>query len=337
MKRLAALKRNVDHFLKLFRIEVSAVAGDLHPDYMSSAWARQLAAELDVPFLPVQHHFAHAASLLAEQADAGPTETILACCLDGTGYGTDGAIWGGEFLLANQQEFQRVAHLQYYPLPGGDATIKRPRRVALALLARLQLDWDHRLPSVAACSEFELGLLRKQIESNLNCARTSSMGRLFDAISSLIGIRQQVSYEAQAAMEMEALASTVIEDVDPNTYEFTLSEGQPIQIGCEPLVRSVCEDVFAGCDRATIAARFHHAVAKLIVQVCNRIRQTSEPCRRPHRVGLTGGVFQNVLLLKLTQQALTKSGFDVLTHSVVPPNDGGLALGQAVVARSWLK
>ena len=334
IETLEALQRNIDHFLKLFRVKVDAIAGDLHPDYMSSRWARQLAAKLGVPFVPVQHHFAHAASLIAEQRTQ-KTDSIIACSFDGTGYGTDGAIWGGEFLLVSDRKFQRMAHLQYFPLPGGDASIKRPYRVALALLSQFGLDWDERLPCVAASSDSERGILRKQIDGNLNCASTSSMGRLFDAVSSMIGIRQEVSYEAQAAMEMEALASPAIDDVDPDAYSFGLSrmESDLVEVCCQSIVRSVCEDVVGSVDRAAIAARFHYAIANMIGSVCDEIRKSSGL----HCVGLTGGVFQNVLLLRLTKNVLQEYGFDVLTHSVVPPNDGGLALGQAVVARNAIE
>ena len=329
IETLDALQRNVDHFLKLFRVEVEAVAADLHPDYLSSQWARRLAHRLDVPFVPVQHHFAHAASLIAEHQVAGAS-SILACCFDGTGYGADGTIWGGEFMLANKQGFERVAQLQYFPLPGGDASIKRPFRAALALLTHFDLDWDSRLPSVAACSGPERNLLRRQIEANVNCPDTSSMGRLFDAISSLIGIRQQISYEGQAAMEMESLASAFINDVDPNAYRFELVDRDRVEISCESVVRSVCSDVVRGDAPACIAAKFHHAVANMVCRVCEQVRE----CSNMNQVGLSGGVFQNVLLLRLTSRALQERDFRLLRHCTVPPNDGGLALGQAIVARN---
>ena len=329
VETLEALRHSVEHFLRLFRVDVAAVAGDLHPEYLSSQWGRQLASTLGVPFLPVQHHFAHAVSLLAEQPD-GERGPILACCFDGTGYGLDGAIWGGEFLLASEREFQRVAHLRYFPLPGGDASIKRPYRTALALLAELGLPWNDQIPSVDACPPNERGLLRQQIERQLNCTATSSVGRLFDAAGSLMGVRQQVSYEAQAAMELEALAAEVIDEVDSSAYHFELLDGSLIQVDCQSVLRPLCEDVIGGTAPAVMAARFHHAVAEMICQVCLRVRSSSGVTR----VGLTGGVFQNVLLLSLAEHRLTQRGFEVLTHGVVPPNDGGLALGQAVIARN---
>ncbi len=325
IETLRALERNVEHFLKLFRIELEAVAGDLHPDYLSSQWGRRFAKGLGVPYQPVQHHFAHAVSLLAEKK----RESMLACCFDGTGFGTDGAIWGGEFMASTTSSYERIGHLRYFPLPGGDASIKRPYRVALALLNSYGVDWDERLDCVATCPATERKVLRQQIDRNLNCVTTSSMGRLFDAIASLIGIRHRISYEAQAAMEMEALASEVIDDVDATDYRFELINAAKLEINCGGILKSILEDVFSGIDHRVIAAKFHHAVAKMICSVAVRNRtKTGVNC-----VGLTGGVFQNVLLTRLAERELKHHSFEVLTHTVVPPNDGGIALGQAMVAQ----
>ncbi len=328
IETVEALQRNVSHYLKLFRVELDAVAGDMHPDYLSTQWARRLATEQNVPFFPIQHHHAHAAALIAEQV-VPPRGPIIACCFDGTGYGLDGAVWGGEFLVASASSFERAAQLKYFSLPGGDASIRRPYRTALALLAQYGLEWDERVPSVTACTVAERRVLKQQISGNLNCSRTSSMGRLFDAMASLIGIRQHVSYEAQAAMEMEALAARVIDDVDPDAYSIRLGGDQPITADCQTLVNAVVEDVLAGVDPAVMAAQFHHAVARLVGRVCVRLRDATGI----QQVGLTGGVFQNVLLLQLTKQQLEAHGMAVWSHTVVPPNDGGLALGQAVIAR----
>ena len=330
IETLDALQRNVDHFLQLFRIRPEVVVGDMHPEYLSTQWARRLADKLGVPYVPVQHHFAHAVSLIAEH-ELPETESIIACCFDGTGFGADGAIWGGEFMIANAMGFERVAHLRNFPLPGGDSSIKRPYRSALALLWLLGIEWDDRLPAVAAAPEPERTVLRKQLEANLRCVPTSSMGRLFDAVASLIGVRHVVSYEAQAAMEMEAMASGV-DDVATEAYSFELVGSSPIQIACQSVVESVCADIAAGVAPAVIAARFHHAVAKVVCAVCERIRDETGL----FRVGLTGGVFQDVLLLQWAQRSLREKGFEVLTHRIVPPNDGGLALGQALAARIHL-
>jgi hydrogenase maturation protein HypF len=331
VETLDALGRTVEHFLRLFRVDVAAVAADLHPDYLSSRWARQLAEKLDVPLVPVQHHLAHAASLIGEQR-WGDDRHVLACCFDGTGFGTDEAIWGGEFLLASGNTFDRVAHLKYFSLPGGDASVRKPFRTALALLSNYRQPWDERLPCVASCSAHERRILRRQLDQTINCASTSSMGRLFDAVASLIGVRHVVSYEAQAAMEMEAIASEMIDVVDSDAYQFEIEQRSLIEIGCGSLLNAMCRDIVNGVQTSRIAAQFHHAVANMVAAVCTRIRENTGE----HPVGLTGGVFQNVLLLQLVDQRLREGGFDVLGHAIVPPNDGGLALGQAVVARNRL-
>lgn len=335
LETLDALRRNVQHFLRLYRVAPAAVAGDLHPDYLSSRWGRELAAELGVPLVPVQHHAAHATALAAEHqlpADA----TLLACCFDGTGFGPDGAIWGGEFLLSRGAQWDRVAHLNYFPLPGGDACIKRPYRAALALLGRCGLPADERLPSVAHCPSAELKILAQQIAVGLNCVDTSSAGRLFDAVASLAGVRHEVSYEAQAAMELEALAAHAINDEAADAaslgYEFELTDGEPLVIGYQSLLQAVCRDAIAGVGPAPIAGRFHAAVADMIVGVCQRLQQSTGF----DAVGLTGGVFQNVLLAELTEARLCDAGFHVLSHHLVPPNDGGIALGQAIIAQAQL-
>ncbi len=326
-----ALQRNIEHYLRIFRIDVAAIAADLHPGYLSTSWAKQFADSLGVPLIGVQHHFAHAAALIAETRHQRDMP-LIACCFDGTGYGTDGAIWGGEFLITTSGEFTRAAHLQYFPLPGGDSSIRRPYRAALANLWANGISWNEDLPCTKACPTSERSLLEQQIVKSINCSETSSMGRLFDAVASLIGLRHEVTYEAQAAMELEGAASGAIETVDPHRYAFELRSGHPIEIGCESLMRRICEDVRHGLDRHLIAAAFHHAVANMVLEVAQRLR--SETGIRT--VGLTGGVYQNVLLAKLVERRLAEKDFDTLQHQIVPPNDGGLALGQAIVARSRL-
>nr|WP_286178352.1 carbamoyltransferase HypF [Rhodopirellula sp. JC639] len=340
LETLRALKRNVNHFLDLFRIDPQAVAADLHPSYLSTQFAEELARTLGVPLVRVQHHHAHAVSLIAEQVFHQATELkpvaaqpILACCFDGTGYGTDGAIWGGEFLIAGGKDFRRAAHLQYFPLPGGDACIKRPYRTALALLAGHDLPWDARLPCVAHPAADTRTLLTRQLESNLNCFPTSSAGRLFDAVASLIGIRHEVRFEAQAAIELESMAVGAIDRVDADAYTFAIeqpADHTPIQIQSRDLIDAICRDVIDSVDHRRIAAQFHHAVAGMIVRVAAVIRDQTDI----NVVGLTGGVFQNALLTTLATERLRGCGFNVLSHTHVPPNDGGLALGQAIVARS---
>jgi len=236
-------------------------------------------------------------------------------------------------MIADGITFERVGQLKYTPLPGGDACIRRPYRIALSQLWSSGIEWDENLACAAACPREEQRLLRQQLEKNLNCISTSSMGRLFDAVASLIGVRHQVNYEAQAAMEMEALAASVAEELDAGAYAFHVQPTSLLEIDGANLLARICEDTLSGVDAAVIAARFHHAVAAMIVEVCQSLRQTTGL----NQVGLTGGVFQNVLLLRLAQRSLIAAGFEVLTHSVVPPNDGGIALGQALVGRMQLE
>lgn len=328
---LAAMQRNVEHFVRLFQVDPKAICADLHPGYLSGQWAEQMAKRMNVPLYRVQHHFAHVASLIAEH-NLPHRQKIIGCCFDGTGYGTDQTIWGGEVLIADTVTFERFASLDPFPLPGGDSSVKRPGRIALSLLWSHQIDWSDELAPVRAMRANEMKLLRQQLERNLNCVQTSSMGRLFDAVAALIGIRQEINYEAQAAMEMEAMAASAIEHVNAD-YSFELFKRSLWRMNAANLLRAVCDDLSMGTLRQEVAAKFHHAVADAILKACELARdETGE-----QTVGLTGGVFQNVLLLRLAVQKLRQSGFQVLTHSVVPPNDGGIALGQAVVARNWLK
>ena len=336
LETLETLRSNVDQLTKLFRVEIEAVAADLHPDYLSTQFARELAAAKGVPLIGVQHHFAHAAALRAEHG-LESEDPILGCCFDGTGYGTDGAIWGGEFLLAGQASFERLAHLEYFSLPGGDASVRRPYRTAIALLKACGVQQHDRLPPAIACTHEERSVLEQQLDRNLNCAHTSSMGRLFDGVASIIGIRHLASYEAQAAIEMESMAAEVIDQenvqsADQYNFGLEFTDQGTFTIGYRNLIASIADDVLKGTDPRLISARFHHAVARMIVDVCERVREKTGV----KTVGLTGGVFQNVVLLKLARARLTERGFDVLTHSIVPPNDGGIALGQAMVARKRL-
>ncbi len=328
LETLEAMQRSVEHFRQMFRVRVDAIAADLHPGYLSGNWAAEFANLIGVPLIRVQHHFAHVAALIAEHQI--PTEQqIIGCCFDGTGYGLDGAIWGGEFQIANGHSFQRFGHLAYTPLPGGDASIKRPYRIALAQLWASGMAWQPHLPCVGVCPESERKLLQQQLNRNVNCVSTSSMGRLFDVVASLIGVRQTISYEGQAAMELESLAGRVAQQVDREAYQFLISRTSPIEFDPRELIRQICIDLECGVDQSTMAAQFHHAVANMLVAVCNTARDETSI----NTVGLTGGVFQNLLLLRLSRAQLVAAGFNVLTHAVVPPNDGGIALGQALAAR----
>ena len=252
-----------------------------------------------------------------------PGERVIGFAFDGTGYGEDGTIWGGEVLIAGYDSFVRAAHLRQVPLPGGDAAVRKPYRAALAHLWAADIDWEEDLLPVGAASEPERTALRRQLERNTGCVPTSSMGRLFDAVSSILGVRQVTTYEAQAAVELEWCARAWTGQA--RRYHFVEVGGEFV---AEPLLADIVDDLRSGHPVGAIAAGFHFAVAQLIAVVAQRLRDAT----RIDRVALTGGVFQNVLLLELARSALEKRGLRVLTHRLVPPNDGGLALGQAAVA-----
>ncbi len=327
LETLGAFERAQEHLRLLFRADPALIACDTHPGYLSVAWARRFAQERGLPLVPVQHHHAHAASLMMEHGLDG-SRPVVGIVFDGTGHGTDQAIWGGEVLLADFSGFRRLAHLKYVPLPGGDSTIRRPYRVALAQLWAAGLPWADDLPCVAACPEVERRLLRRQLESGAHCVPTSSMGRLFDAVSALIGIRQTVTYEAQAAIEMESLCQGGDESTEvPFDWELG-GANDPFVFSPAPILSRIVRQQANGASLEALAFYFHLSVADLIVELARRAREQTNVST----IALSGGVFQNVLLLRLAVDRLRARGFDVLVHRKVPANDGGLALGQAAVA-----
>lgn len=339
-----AFERALEHLSGLFRITPEVVAADLHPGYLATQWADR---RYGPAVVKVQHHHAHIASVMAENG-LPPGERVIGFSFDGTGYGTDGAIWGGEVLVANYATFERAAHLSYVPLPGGDAAVKHPARTALAYLWAAGLPWDPALTPVAALSDVERGVLARQLETGFQTVPCSSFGRLFDAVAALAGVRQSVSYEAQAAIELESLIGrrrAADETGDPAVgathaspphasptdggYHFAWRHGAPAQIEWAPVIAAVVDDARAGVPAATIGAKFHAAAADLILGAALRLRDMTGLSR----VALSGGVFQNVTLLHGAVECLRNAGFDVLWHRRVPTNDGGLALGQAAVAQ----
>jgi hydrogenase maturation protein HypF len=264
-------------------------------------------------------------------ADAGHegAEPVLGFAFDGTGYGEDGAVWGGEVLVADYTGFTRAAHLRYAPLPGGDSGVRNPCRMALSHLRTAGLRWDPDLPPVAACTPAELSVLARQLETGLACVPTSSMGRLFDAVSSLAGVCHRIAYEAEAAMRFEGLARGALDPCGP-AYAFAVgdvAEG-PLPLDPTPVLAAAAADVAAGVAPAVVAARFHLAVADLVVTVASLLRARGGP----GTVALSGGVFLNALLTQLFAERLAAAGFAVLRHRTVPPSDAGLALGQLAVA-----
>ena len=331
VETLSTMQDQVQHFRQLFGVDLQAVVADMHPGYLSGQWARQLAEELELPLIRVQHHVAHVAAL---RADLGvpPDAKLLGCCFDGTGYGTDGTIWGGEFLLIEGKEFLRVGYLNPFPLPGGDASIKRPFRIALAMLHHCGLEWDARIPCVAHAGQSERKLIRTQLDNNLNCIPTSSVGRLFDAVSSILGVRHEVSYEGQAAMELEALARSQGSDQWNEAFRIDVGSEVPYRWNVDSLIRACCTAAGASNRTSQLAFQFHLALAVAIAETSRRLASEFKLTQ----VGLTGGVFQNALLLELVERELQEVGLEPLSHRQIPPNDGGIALGQACLAQLQL-
>jgi hydrogenase maturation protein HypF len=323
----ASYQSSVQHFQRLFRVEPRAVAYDMHPNYLATRYALELAEQRGLRKVPVQHHHAHVASCMAEN---GVTDPVIGVAFDGTGYGMDGRIWGGEFLLADFRRFRRLAHFKYVPLPGGETAIKRPYRMAVSHLLSALGDEALDLPLTlwSMLEPGELALVRRLMATGVNSPLTSSCGRLFDAVSALVGVRGVVNYEGQAAIELEMLAAEGVDD----TYDWKLQRRTPMIIDPAPLLRGVVADLRAGVEAGVISARFHNTVGAIVADVCSAARQKT----RVERVALSGGCFQNVYLLGRTIDALESRGFDVLTHHLVPANDGGIALGQAVIANARL-
>jgi hydrogenase maturation protein HypF len=321
LETLDAFTTAFDHMSDLFRIEPEIIATDLHPGYLSARWADRIADGR--PVVRVQHHHAHVASLMAEH---GVNTPIVGFSFDGTGYGTDGTVWGGEVLIANYERFERVSHLASVALPGGDTTVRRPYRMAMSHLWAAGMPWDTDLAPVAAASARELHVLESQLERGLNVVPTSSMGRLFDAVAALAGVRQEITYEAQAAIELESITDSS----DDAHYSFDVGDSI---IDPSPVLRSVVEDVRAGIPPGVVAMRFHRAVADAVHHLAVALREREGI----GTIGLSGGVFQNLTLTGLVQQRLESGGFRVLTHRLVPPNDGGIALGQAMVAAARVR
>ena len=357
METLEHYDSTISLYKRLFHIEPEIVAHDLHPDYLAAKYAREL-GESGIKLVPVQHHHAHIASCMA---DNGLESPVIGVAFDGTGMGADGNIWGGEFLVADYRNFRRAGHLEYLPLPGGDAAIKRPYRTAIAYVLTL-LGEDalndviaasrsnvfaspdaigakqSQIASVRGVSEVEIDVIKRQIERKVNSPLTSSVGRLFDAISALLGIRGAIDYEGQAAVELEmaaysgVIAMSVSDKVISHAqghYPYRIVEREGIRIVLlKDLLAGVIEDLHRGTSEGTISVKFHNTVAQMTNEMCQLIANETGITQ----VALSGGVFQNRLLLRKSINLLENSGFQVFTHRQVPCNDGGISLGQAVIA-----
>ncbi|MFH8803360.1 carbamoyltransferase HypF [Streptomyces sp. NPDC017936] len=315
-----AFERAAGRLRALTGIDHELLAADRHPGYHSARWARRAARSDGLELRPVQHHHAHLASLMAEHGLDG-SAPVVGVAFDGTGYGDDGAIWGGEVLIADYGGYRRFAHLPYAHLPGGDAGVANPCRGALARLTAAGLPWEPGLPCVAACTDEELRLLGRQLARGTACVPTSSMGRLFDAVSSLTGVCHRTRYEAQAAIELEAAALAAWPE---RTGAYAFAGG----LDPGPVLAAIVADLRHGAPVPVIAARFHRGVARAVLEVCRSARRETGA----GVAALSGGVFANVLLDTECAALLAADGFTVLRHRRVPPGDGGLALGQLVVA-----
>ncbi|WP_405182152.1 carbamoyltransferase HypF [Nocardia sp. NBC_01377] len=327
MDDLATLRAFDDataHLCALTGVRPEHLIADAHPRYRSTRWAHEHAGTR--PVRTVQHHHAHIAAVMGEHG-LGAEDTVLGIAFDGTGFGPDAAIWGGEVLAAGYKGYRRLAHLKYVPLAGGDASVHRPYRMALAHLWAAGLDWAEGIPSVRACPADERAILSHQFRTGLGCVPTSSMGRLFDAVSSLAGVCHRVDYEAQAAIEFEGRSRGV--DPGARRYRFTMDHStDPVGIDPAPVITEVAADVLTGVPAAVIGARFHAAVAGSIVELA------AEFAAETTAVALTGGVFQNALLLSTARRLLRERGFHVITHRRLPPNDGGLSFGQLLAGNA---
>jgi len=313
---LQAYTDGISLFADLFDIRPEVIAHDLHPEYLSTKYALEVPGDL----VGVQHHHAHIVSCLADNGVDGP---VIGVAFDGLGWGLDDTLWGGEFLVATRQSFERAAHLATVPMPGGAAAVRQPWRMAAA---HLQAAYGLDIPDLAVATRQgrRWADVLQLAAAGVNAPLTSSMGRLFDAVAALVGVRDAVTFEGQAAIELERL----VEPAETGSYPVDVTDGVPRQVQGADLIRGVVRDLAAGVEAPVVAARFHNAVASLVVDVCARVRADYGI----NVVALSGGVFQNVVLLQQCMAGLSAAGFEVLTHSDVPPNDGGISLGQAVVA-----
>jgi hydrogenase maturation protein HypF len=321
---LQSFEQGIEHLQRLFRVKPELFAYDLHPNYLATRYILERAEAEGLTAVGVQHHHAHIAACMAEHNLPGD-RPVIGLAFDGTGYGEDGAIWGGEILIADYVGYERPYHLDYFRLPGGDKAAREPWRVALALLhecEKLEVrseKFDSLLPS----DFLLLTSVQHQLSAGLNAPHTASMGRLFDGVAALIGLRQTVNYEAQAAMLLEA----IVDKGEDGRYPFPLDEARGV-IDWREMVAAVVADQRAGVTPGQIAARFHNGLAQMALDACLRCRQRYGL----NEVALSGGVWQNVTLLARTAALLTQNNFTLYLHQKLPANDGGLALGQAAVA-----
>ena len=309
-------EQTLRQFTRLFRIKPSLLAIDMHPDYVSSKTGKSFG---DLPVISVQHHHAHIASCMAEH---GLDEKVIGVAMDGTGYGTDGKIWGAEFLVCDRNDFRRITHFDYIPLPGGDMAVEEPWRMAVSWLYRLSgasfLNMD--LPFIRYMDPKKVDLLVKMIEKKINCPEVSSAGRLFDAVAGLLGLCSAAKFPAEGPMRLESIIQNGIKDKYHHKKRGTIL--------FDLTIREIIEDIWHGVDPGRISTKFHNTIISVIFESVKEIREEEKTCK----VVLSGGVFQNKYLLAGTESILRENGFRVYSHSAIPTNDGGIALGQLIIA-----
>jgi hydrogenase maturation protein HypF len=313
-------KLTVDHLKRILDIHPEIIACDMHPDYLSTQFAEEQAT---IPNIQVQHHHAHIVSCMAEHKLEG---AVIGLSFDGTGYGIDGALWGGEILITEAHDFKRAGHLAYVAMPGSSAAIKEPWRMAISYLqdAYGADFYNLDLPILRDLERENVAVISEMIAKGINSPLTSSLGRLFDGVAAICGIRSRVNFEGQAAMELEMLATESLE----SRYDYKWQTDDVLRIPTAPIIRGVVSDVQNRVSVPDIAAKFHRTLICLFADLCNMIRMD----RGLNRVVLSGGCFQNANLLSGMIRALEDNKFEVFSHEQVPTNDGGISLGQAVVA-----
>jgi hydrogenase maturation protein HypF len=320
---------SLDHLMRTFEIAPRVVAHDLHPGYLSTQWAAEWAGERGLPLIGVQHHHAHIAGCMAEHGVEGP---VIGLALDGTGYGLDGTIWGGEVLIATLADFRRFACLEAFPLPGGEKAIKEPWRAAFAALLASGADLAE-CAELSGASAEEARVMQRMMERRLNAPMTSSLGRLFDAVAAVVLGRRVVDYEAQAAIELEGVAVDEADADGDQGYALELGAGEPLLLKSGAMWRALVDDLRRGVRKAEVAAKFHAGVARGFVAAAVRAREETGISQ----VALSGGCLHNRRLARLLREGLEEEGFQVLQHRHVSPGDGGLSYGQAVVAAARMR
>jgi hydrogenase maturation protein HypF len=327
---LEFFKESLAHLMQTFEIEPQTVVHDLHPGYLSTTWAKEWAQERGLKTIAVQHHHAHVAGCMAEHGLTGPA---IGLALDGTGYGTDGHIWGGEVLLARLDGFERFAHLEYVPMPGGDAAVKEPWRMALGALHAADFDVEsEQLVKLLGATASEVRVMKRMIDREINSPMTSSLGRLFDAVAAVVLNRRAVDYEAQAAIELEGIAVNEPDrfeqgDYVPELHEAEEGSGSAAVIRTGKMWKAVLEDLWRGVPASRISARFHAGIAEGFINAAANARIETDI----NTVVMSGGCMHNRRLARLLRAGLEEEGFEVFQHRRVSPGDGGLSYGQAAV------